>query len=115
MIAQDLLVAQFCADLCSDVRQVVWILYPERRPTGLFRDFVEQCGSVEFLWRSTAISDRVKDANGVELRIRFSHQSLDIFLGVATTIIATIGNDQLCSCAGTSASHLTEPQINGTE
>src|SRR5258706_6877711 len=69
VVSQNILVAQLHADLRGDVRQVVQILYSEGAPAGQFRHFIEQRRPVEFLLRSAAILERVKNSHGIELRI----------------------------------------------
>src|SRR5260370_2661810 len=80
-----------------------------------FRCFAEQRGAVELLRGSAAILEGVKNADGIELGIRFPHEPLDVLLAVPAIIIATVGYDQQGSFSGVCPSHLTESQINGIQ
>src|SRR5208337_4406426 len=87
----------------------------EDAPTRQFRDFTEQRRPVELLRRSITISKRVKNADGIELSIRFSDQALDIVLVVPAMIIASIGKDEQGTFGVVCTPHLAEAQVDGIQ
>jgi len=56
-----------------------------------FGNFAEERRTVELFGRPVAITKRVKDADGIELGVRFLYQPLDIALVVSTMIIPSVG------------------------
>src|SRR5208283_30699 len=87
----------------------------EDAATSQFRDFTEQRRPVELLRRSTTISKRVKNADGIKLSIRFSDQALDIVLVVPTMIITSIGKDEQGTFGVVCTPHLAEAQVDGIQ
>src|SRR5208283_394990 len=83
--------------------------------TSQFRNFTEQRRPVELLRRSTPIPKRVKNADGIELGIRFSDQALDIVFVVPTMIITSIGKDEQGTFGVVCTPHLAEAEVDGIE
>src|SRR4029077_296747 len=110
-VSQNILVAQLCTDLRSDVRQLVYILYREGAPAAEFRDFIEQRGAVEFFWSPAPRPKWVKYADRVQLSIRLAHKALDIVFVVSTAVISPVGYDEQRAFGILSGPHLAEGQI----
>ena len=49
---------------------------------------------MELLKRSAPVLKWVEDSDGIELRVRFSNQALDIFFVVPAAVVASVGNDE---------------------
>jgi hypothetical protein len=81
--------------VCGDVRQFLYILYVNSAATGQFRHFTEQGRPIEFLRRSAAITQWVKQADGIKLGICLSRESLDIALIVPTMVVSPVGYELL--------------------
>src|SRR5580700_6081215 len=91
------------------------MLNSEDSATGKVRNFGKQRRAVEFFGRPIAISERVENADSVELSIRFLDQALDIVLVVPTMIIASIGKDEQGAFGVPCTPHLGEAKIDGIE
>src|SRR5271154_5311161 len=91
------------------------MLNSEDTATGKIRDLGKQRRAVQFFGRPIAISERVENADGVELGIRFLNQPLDIVLVVPTMIIASIGKDEQGAFGVACTPHLGEAEIDGVE
>src|SRR5208282_1189237 len=83
--------------------------------TRQFRNFAEQRGAVEFFRRPITISERVKNADGIELGIRFSDQAFDIVLVVPTMIITSTGKDEQGTFGVVCTPHLAETEVDSIE
>src|SRR5205807_872250 len=110
-----ILVSQLHTYFRRDIRQLVKILDGEYAAPGHFRHFIQKRRTVEFLRRPVAKTKRIKDTDGVELRIGFLHQALDIALIVSTMIIAPVGQDEQGAFAVACTPHLAEAEIDGIE
>jgi hypothetical protein len=110
-VAQNVLVAQLRAYLFGDVRQLANVLYFKSTATGQFRHFTQQRGPIQFLWRSAAVIQWVKDADRIQSGIRLSRQPLDIVFMVPTMVIAAVGYDEQGPFGVSSGPHLAEAQI----
>jgi len=87
----------------------------EDASTREFRDLGKKRGTVELFRRTIAITKRVKNADGIELRIGFFHEPLDIVLVVPTMIIASIGEDEQGTFSVVCTPHLAKAEIDSIE
>src|ERR1700741_1888490 len=94
---------------------VVHVLYVKSTATGQFCHFSEQRGPIEFLRRSVAVIQWVKDADRVQLAICLSHQPLDIVLIVPAMVISPVGYDEQSPFGVSSGFHLAKAQIDPIE
>ena len=67
-ISQYVLIAQFHSDLGRNVRKVVEVLHRKDAASGHVRDLGEQRGPIQFLERPIAITKRLENADGINLR-----------------------------------------------
>jgi hypothetical protein len=81
------------------------------RPPVSSRHFTQQRGPIQFLWRSAAVIQWVKDADRIQSGIRLSRQPLDIVFMVPTMVIAAVGYDEQGPFGVSSGPHLAEAQI----
>src|SRR5947199_10871490 len=93
-VSQNILVAQLHTDFCGNVRQLIYVLHRKRAAPRQFCHLRQQRGPMELLKRSAPVLKWVEDYDGIELRVRFSNQALDIFFVVTTDIVASVGNGE---------------------
>ena len=93
-IAEDVLVAQFHADLGRHVRQFVDIFDRLLAASGLLGNLSEQTRPRQFFGRSRTCPGRLVNADGVDLDIRLFHEVFDFALGVPAIVITSIGDDE---------------------
>src|ERR1019366_262751 len=89
-VSEHILVAQLDANLCRHVRQFVRIADGKCPPSRHFSHLGEQGGSLAFFWR---LATKVKQADAIDLNVGFPHHRLDLALGVAAVVVATVGDD----------------------
>src|SRR5262249_43506061 len=94
MVAQHVLIAEFQPDFGCDVGQIPEIIGGEISPPRLFRNLVQQAGSVGLLRCALAPCEGLEDPDGVDLHVRLPHCVLDLALGVSAGIVASIRDDE---------------------
>src|ERR1700730_10998980 len=114
-LSDDILVSQLHADFCRDVRKLVEFLDREDSPASHLRNFPKERRTVQFFRCAIAISERVKNADGIELGVRFFYQPLDIVLTISTMIIASVRQNEQGALGVTCTPHLTKTQINSVQ
>src|SRR5450755_427860 len=114
-VADDILIAQFNADLLGDVGELVEVFHGEVPAAGLFGDFAQQAGPAQFFRCTAACGGRLEDADCVNLNIRFAHQVLDFRFGVAAVVVAAVGDDQQRLAGVLGLLHMMQGQIHGVE
>ena len=90
-VSQHILVAQLNSYFCGNISQIVWIIDGKSPPAGQFGDFAQQ-GRPQLFF--LALEIMVIQADGINHYIRFFHQGLDLALGIAAVIVATVGDDE---------------------
>ena len=114
-ISQNILISQLHGDFFGGIGKLIEILYCKEAATRHLRNLREEGWPVELLGRSATVFQGIKDADGVELGIRFPYETLQVALAVATVIIASIGQNEQRSPADVCPAHLAEPQIDGVQ
>src|SRR5947208_15973051 len=90
-VSQNILVAQLHTDFCGNVRQLIYVLHGKRAAPRQFCHLRQQRRPMELLKRSAPVLKWVEDSDGIELRVRFSIQSLAIFYVVTVSVVAAVG------------------------
>src|SRR5436309_12788928 len=93
-VSQNILVAQLHTDFCGNVRQLIYVLHGKRAAPRQFCHLRQQRRPMELLKRSAPVLKWVGDSDGIELRVRFSNQALDIFFVVLAAVVASLGSDE---------------------
>ncbi len=93
-VAQNVLIAQFHADLGGHVGQFVQIVHLVLPPSGLLGDLGEHAGSGHFLRCAVAAAAVLVESDGVDLHVGFLHQRTDFRLAVTAAVIPAIGDQQ---------------------
>src|ERR1035438_3358617 len=114
-VADNVLVAQFDADLLRDIGEFVEVLHREVPSACLFRDFAQQAGARQLLRGPAASGRRLENADGVDLDVRFAHQVLNFRFGVAAVVVAAVGDDQQGLAGILGLLHLMQAQVHGVQ
>src|SRR5262249_30949590 len=90
-ISQDVLVAQFDADFCGNIGQVVWIVDGKGAASGELGDITQEAGA-EALFFSGEIM--IVDADGVDEYIGLFHGGANLTFSVAAVIVTAVRDDE---------------------
>jgi hypothetical protein len=113
--ADQVLVAEFRADLGGNVRHLVHILHRILAPPGLLGDLRQQPRSRGFFRCPAAIRSAFENSHGVDLDVRFAHQVLDFRLRVAAVVVPSVGDQQQGLARIPGLSHFVQTQVHGVQ
>ena len=93
-VVQHVLIAKFDSNFGCDVGKFVQILHVVTAAARQLGHFIQQART-HLLFRSPAArSNRLKDADAINLNIGFADCVLDLTFSIAAVIVAAIGDDQ---------------------
>src|SRR5947208_16826468 len=70
-IAEHILISQLHTDFRRDIRKIFQSLHGEHAASSHLRNFTQERRAFQFFWCSVARAQRIKDADGIKLRISF--------------------------------------------
>src|ERR1039458_9311216 len=114
-IAQYVLIPQLHSDLGGDIRQLIGVFDLVLAATGLVGHLAQQGGPVALLRGAAARAHGFVDSDGIDLDVGFFHQVTKFPFGVATAVVAAVGDDQDRLARVPGLLHFMQPQVDGVQ
>src|ERR1022692_4568233 len=114
-IAKHVLIPELDSDFGGNIRQLIGVFDLVLAASGLVGHLAQQGRPVALLGGPAARTDGFVDSDGIDLDVGFFHQVTKFPFGVATAVVAAVGDDQDRLARVPGLLHFMQPQVDGVQ